>query len=251
MRRPLVNDPLVLASFDELDILMRWLGDRRRRHPRQTALLVGGWAVYMYNPYFGSYDIDLVLSSKARSSAEHFLISKRGFQRDVNPYQGSKGVVLDSHPGKIHIDTAAVGGSDDFEGVRATLEMSSIAREFILFDAGDITVPIPERGRLLLTKLKAAWDRSWRLQHGTSREPNRERNKLEKDFADILALVDPTAGGRELDFIALGASLEQYGFLQGILDRAGRDPGGIRFYGRLSREEAGVAVGELLRLTRR
>ena len=39
---------------------------------------MGGWAVHMYNAYYGSYDIDLMLNSSTRRSLEHHLVTDRG-----------------------------------------------------------------------------------------------------------------------------------------------------------------------------
>jgi hypothetical protein len=46
--------PLVRASYEELLSFLRYF-----RH-FGTPIIIGGWAVYFYNPYYGSVDIDVV-----------------------------------------------------------------------------------------------------------------------------------------------------------------------------------------------
>ena len=50
--------PLVKASYDELVSFVR----HYRHHG--TPIIIGGWAVWFYNPYFGSIDIDVVGPSR-------------------------------------------------------------------------------------------------------------------------------------------------------------------------------------------
>ena len=209
---------------------------------------MGGWAVHMYNAYYGSYDVDLLLNSSTRRSLEHHLVVDRGYRTDEHPFMGRRGVVLDLPEGRVHLDTATMEGRDRFEGVGVALDLATVAEAHTALDLGDVAVPVPERTRLLLMKLKAAWDRGWRLDHGTSPDPDRERGKLVKGLADVLALVDPGSGGRDVDFVLLGTMLERHPFLAGTLRRAGRDPSGIGFYGRMGAEGAGGTVDGLLRL---
>ena len=161
---------------------------------------------------------------------------------------GRRGIALDLPEGRVHLDTATMEGRDRFEGVGVALDLATVAEAHTALDLGDVTVPVPERTRLLLMKLKAAWDRAWRLDHGTSADPDREKGKLIKDLADVLALVDPSAGGREVDHILLGTMLERHPFLAGTLRRAGQDRSGVGFYGRMGADRAGEAVEGLLRL---
>ena len=42
-------------------------------------VLIGGWAVHAYNPWFGSLDIDLISNSKVTGSLKYFL-KKEGFK---------------------------------------------------------------------------------------------------------------------------------------------------------------------------
>jgi len=50
---------------------------------------------------------------------------------------------------------------------------------------GSIRVAVPACGALLIMKLKAVWDRSFRYELGRSPDPEREYSKLVKDNADL------------------------------------------------------------------
>jgi hypothetical protein len=95
MRPPPIDDPTVHDSFSELRHILRWLDERGDPEAPPRAILVGGWAVHAYNPYLGSYDIDLVTNSRTRRSLMHFLTSERGFEKEVDPFSGRVGVMLE------------------------------------------------------------------------------------------------------------------------------------------------------------
>ena len=88
---------------------------REKNEKYPITVLVGGWAVYSYNKWYGSVDIDLVTNSKTRQSLMWYLRNERGFvpQRDeMAPTTVAKNV----HDGKILID---FGSREDiylFEG---------------------------------------------------------------------------------------------------------------------------------------
>ncbi|MDO9036316.1 MAG: hypothetical protein Q7U51_14090 [Methanoregula sp.] len=77
---------------------------------------------------------------------------------------------------------------------------------------------IPNRATLVFLKLKAAWDRTYRVEHNIPIiDSEWEYGKAVKDRADILALIDPNAGGRDVDLETLGSFVSQYPFLRGII----------------------------------
>ena len=102
MRRPSIDIPLIQASFVELEHILGWLEARRRRSTSHRALLVGGWAVHMYNAYYGSFDIDLLMNSSTKKGPEHHLIDDRGSEdggvsvfTDIDPLSTFHGERLD------------------------------------------------------------------------------------------------------------------------------------------------------------
>jgi hypothetical protein len=109
---------------------------------------------------------------------------------------------------------------------RARLEVEGI--EFI---GPDLTL-------LALFKMKAAWDRSYRLETGSSPDPAYERTKLVKDRADVLALLD--AGRGPLDARFAKATLDRFSFLVQVIDDTRADGDAHEFYGIGSDEAAGI-----------
>jgi hypothetical protein len=111
-------------------------------------------------------------------------------------------------------------------------------------------VIVPERTLLMIFKLKASWDRSFRIQNGTSIDEEWERGKLCKDRADILALLDPAAGGTETDISYLGERLNEYSFLGEMLREILNDKDAINMYRRMNQTEAKELIERLLLLAR-
>ena len=89
---------------------------------------------------------------------------------------------------------------------------------------------MPEQTLLIIFKLKAVWDRSFRIQNGTSDDEEWERGKLRKDRADILALIDPEIRGTEIDVQYLGEMLHKYPFLVEMLMEIPDDIDAINMY---------------------
>lgn len=58
-----ISDPLVTESFAELKTVLKWLEEKGENPEEPTTVLIGGWVVYSYNPYFGSIDIDLITNT--------------------------------------------------------------------------------------------------------------------------------------------------------------------------------------------
>jgi hypothetical protein len=46
-----------------------------------TTVLIGGWAVHAYDPWFGSIDIDLITNSRTKQRLKEHLVSTRGYDR--------------------------------------------------------------------------------------------------------------------------------------------------------------------------
>ena len=67
------------ASLKELVEIFRWLRARGEDERNPTTVLIGGWAVYTYNQWYGSVDIDLVTNNRTRQGLMWYLRSKRGF----------------------------------------------------------------------------------------------------------------------------------------------------------------------------
>ncbi len=197
-----------------------------------------------------------------------YLKDERGFVPKRHPMIPNT-VVKNTPEGEIRIDFGSREDICRFEGRTENCPFSlldgqttAVAIEFptraLPFDRGrfdrggfdGFPIIIPTRTLLLLFKLKAAWDRSYRFMNGTSDDPEWEQGKVRKDRADILALLDPAAGGTDVDIQYLGSKLKEYPFLIDILQDIPRDSDAVAMYRRLSPTQARDVIDRLLGLVR-
>lgn len=184
-------------------------------------VLIGGWAVHAYNPWFGSLDIDIITNSKTRSSLKYFLKEQHEFGTyEITPDEKTVAKTLQSGR-KITIDfISKVMG---FEGhmkdtLKSTAYITSLER--INLD-GRVEVVVPKVTVLWAYKLKAAWDRSYRLENELSEDIEWEGGKLTKDYGDIAALMD---GKTPLDPETIGRVFSDFPFLREVIARMKRRP---------------------------
>ena len=152
------------ASLVELIEIFRWLRCRGEDEKHPTTVLVGGWAVYTYNQWYGSVDIDLVTNSKTRQDLMWYLRDERGFtpQRDV---MAPTTVTKNIPEGKILIDFGSREDICRFEGMDEQCPFSLLdGRTEVREVRPGFSVIVPERTLLMTFKLKAAWDRSFRIK---------------------------------------------------------------------------------------
>lgn len=99
---------------------------------------------------------------------------------------------------------------------------------------GGAEIAVPNRSILILLKLKAAWDRSYRIEHGNPFiNEEHERSKWIKDCADLLALIDPNSGGREIDLEILGREVSRFKFLKDVITQIPAIDPARKRYGRM------------------
>lgn len=236
------------ASFEELRHILRWTQSQLPRRP-EACVLVGGWAVYAYNPYLPSIDIDLVLSSKIRARLMNWLRKNRRFERWRPPGAEWQGVRKRAPNGEwVHVDTASRSEEYHFEGRDETLNFDVIAGHVQVEAIDKIEIAVPERGLMVLFKLKAAHDRKTRLKNGASDDPSWEMGKLVKDRSDILSLLDREAGGDAVSVAFLGNQLRTFPFLVEVLREVGRDPDAASRYGRIPPEQCADLIESTVRL---
>jgi len=133
-------------------------------------VLIGGWAVYAFNPYMKSKDIDLLIEKKNFWKLRYFLESL-GFRQTVSKPLDKKGFAMLFEDDKIEIDVydekiAKFKTDEIFENKR--FETGKINSEKVL---------VLEKNLLLILKILSATERL-----GTT--------KGIKDHSDILALFD-------------------------------------------------------------
>lgn len=239
---------VIETSLAEMAAISRWIDDRENPE-NPVMVLIGGWAVYCYNPWYGSIDIDLVTNAGTRQHLMRYLVSDRGFIRRRNPPFKNSVVKLIPPDGEIIIDFIPKNERNCFEGSNETCPMSLLNGRTVTREISPgFSITIPDRSLLLLLKLKAAWDRAYRIQEHTSEREDWENGKLRKDRADILSLIDPGVGGRDLDLMFLGEMIRQYPFLRETFAIIPGDRDALQMYGRMDREIARDVIATVLRL---
>jgi hypothetical protein len=63
--------------MSDLKFIGEKFGSRQYEDGSPRMILIGGWAVDAYNPWFGSIDIDIITSSKMREKIEYALLEER------------------------------------------------------------------------------------------------------------------------------------------------------------------------------
>ena len=239
---------IVDSSNEELQEIARFL-QTREVVASPITVLIGGWAVHSYNPWYGSIDIDLITNARTRNSLKNHLVENRGFVRARN-LDDTKRVEKFIPSGKhIIIDFGNREREDPFEGLSCSLRYDILGGRTEPRAIGDgLFIAVPQRTVLLVLKLKAAWDRNRRITTETSDDIEWERGKLRKDRADILALLDPGAGGFEVDLYWLGERLHTFSFLRGCLSEVAKDVDAVDFYGRMAHDEVERLIEQVLSL---
>ena len=240
---------LMALSLKELRYILEWLTDRSKGSGSSRYVLIGGWAVYSYNPWSRSIDIDLVMNQRTKRGLVHHLRVDRGYVRTGPEHMAGRGLERPTPLGAIRLDTVSFEVSLSFEGEEDELDLAFLKKGVVTGEVEGLPVPVPSRSMLLVMKLKAAWDRQWRVDNGSSPDPEWERTKALKDLADVLALVDPERGGMDLDVDVIGVQLEDHPVLRTVLERIGSEPLAAIRYG-IPQELATGTVGRLLALTR-
>jgi hypothetical protein len=245
--QPYSVDPRIFdESLDELDMILQWVTEREGRKGAQNTFLVGGWAVYAYNDTLKSIDVDLVTNSDTRNSLKHFLTSENGYK----PYTDESGTTISKRTdyGEIIIDFATTSDPCNFLGRTESLSFSEISNRYREIPIRSVNARIPERTLLLLYKLKAAHDRTYKIDHSLYRDPEWGQGKLVKDYADVIALLDPARGGRNIDLYYLGDKLKEWNFLRDYLAGIPGQRESIDRYGKMDRTDVERLIDNLLSL---
>jgi hypothetical protein len=244
---------IIDASREELAWIFRWVHDHGEDPESPVTVLIGGWAVYCYNPWYGSVDIDIITNNRTRQHLMKFLRDTRGFVPQRHPVIRNT-VVKNSPEGAILIDFGSREDVCRFDGRSEICPFSLLDGQTTIMriETGGSSVPVivPTRALLLLYKLKAAWDRSHRLQTASSPDAEWEQGKVRKDQADILALLDPAAGGSDIDVHYLGSRLSEFPFLMEVLREIPYNGEAVAMYRRLSPAQARDIVDRLIGLVR-
>ncbi len=243
---------IITMSFEELKFILGWIREQEEVIDNPITVLIGGWAVDAYNSWYGSVDVDLVTNSRTKNTLKQVLKQERGYEsyripgsiNTVSKPTGDNGIreiIIDF----ILRERLKFEGTDiylDFDIPNEHTEVREIR--------GGISAVVPKRSMLLTLKLKASWDRSYRLNSETSTVPDWELGKLIKDYADIIALLDPRHGGTEIDLNFLGEKLNEFDFLRECLRRIPENHDAIGKYNRMDHRTVRETIERLLQLTK-
>lgn len=231
-------EKIARRSLDELKAIFSWLNARESHLEAPTTILVGGWAVHSYNDYWGTIDIDIITNNKTKKSLKEYLLDHRDYHPDP---ETANSVYKETIHGRVIIDIAN-RGDDRFEGDQGKLDLSIVDGNTVIGDLEGIMVPIPSRTVLLMMKIKAAWDRSWRIENKKSDDLEWDRSKLIKDRADIISLID--VEDEVVDIDQLGKYFQEYQFLERVLDEFIDSKPAFEKYG-IEREKANKLLKDL------
>jgi len=194
---------LAEQSFKELLAILEWFSSFS-----YIPVLIGGWAVFVYNSYFGSVDIDLV----GPNMGGNFLDAVERYER-THGYEEATSAGLgievayrkpitkeNEFHGYVEIDVctyeADTGSFHEAANTKLPYVLCDSKKHVQKVEFNAVaTAYVPCKPLLFLYKLKALRDRSFDLRtRGASM--NRERRnwmqtKAEKDSADLIALLDP------------------------------------------------------------
>lgn len=164
-------NPVIAASLEEL----RYISELIRKYEDRTVprtVLIGGWAVHSYNAWYGSIDIDLITDSRGRKRMIDRLVGERDFVYHRSP-DDSRSIRKTVSPGRtVVLDLGRRDVPDPFEGGMGGISYNVLdGRTEWREVAPEAEMPMPDRTLLLLLKLKASWDRRYRLAKGTSHDP--------------------------------------------------------------------------------
>ena len=186
------------------------------RHFRHfgAPVIIGGWAVYFYNPYYGSVDIDVVGPSLRGSFDEIIEGYERSHGYEIMQQDPLGTEITASKPiytkggkkvGDMEIDACAyerTSASPFHEDGSKRLPYSLCDRDGCRREATltrDAVCYVPTKALLVLFKVKARRDRSYDIRtKGATMNPDRLawlRGKVAKDGSDIIALLDPKERG--------------------------------------------------------
>lgn len=231
------------ASLKELQRILTWLDEAGH----EDTVLIGGWAVQAYNMWYGSVDIDLVATSDGRDALHQHLRSQGYGEGGLFEEEGFG---LNHTAGRIVVETFNRAHNQPFESRkdhRLNFDVLDEPGQTVTGEIDGVAAKIPSREVLLAFKLKAAWDRNRRLQEDRSPDPSYEQDKLVKDRADVLALIDPDEGVKQIDLAWMSEFYEDHPFIVETTRKVYRTSDGPGLY-EISQDEAERWVERLLDL---
>ncbi len=184
----LYYEEITTATYQELHRVGEWFNRLFGYHP----VLVGGWAVFHYNPAgLGSRDIDLIFPDRRiKDRAVNQYMLSHGYERErrseleenyVLPVTTTRGVE------RVYLDVATVQDANRVHGADVELPWKLAYDHQVPAQVGDTDFFVPSPEVLLLLKAKAAVDRGYDAKRVF--DPFLLQQKGWKDYYDIASLL--------------------------------------------------------------
>jgi hypothetical protein len=206
-----VNLTLATAGYkirNELLVELRRLTGWFNLNYGTNIIVIGGWAVFSYNPYLGSFDIDCVGPREPFYAQLDLYMTSHGYElvkRDqigLTKFFVKRVFEKNSYIGDVHIDACSFDDGNYFKEDNTKRLPYGLCAKTEYINRREINgtfIWVPKKELLFLYKLKALRDRNWVLANGQLNpgEKNYLQGKIDKDKMDLLALLDPRHGPLE------------------------------------------------------
>jgi hypothetical protein len=266
------NPELVKSSYEELKRFVRFIGQW------SVPTIIGGWAVYFYNPYSGSIDIDVVgrgykgdLDVAITKFEEHYHYTPKDVSEDARINLGLNVVLFkrisDNQGNEIPMEIDCCTFENEqakkfSEDPNKELPYSLCEKEdyrngLNLGGEKNCFCFLPRKELLFLFKMKASRDRAHNLQLGrATMNPTRRawlEGKVRKDRTDMIALLDPSPSNpllvQSIDpklFHKISTLQDLDSMVQDSLEKLNEDDEAVTTYGKgLTREMLKTWIAQL------
>lgn len=223
------------STLQELKNVGRWFNTLYGSFP----MVIGGWAVWLYNPLgYGSRDIDLLFPERRMKErlANQYLAANGYVLKRRSPFEEQfvKEVVTSKGTEEIYLDACSVEDGNVVRGTRVEIPWRLAFQHSELMELRGLRFYVPRPEVLIMLKAKAALDREYDRKRAY--DAYYLDSKIAKDYHDVVSLLKSC----EFDSRLLNESLESTGFggmFKDVLERAadrkdvvsdhGLDKGGI------------------------
>ena len=221
-----------------------------------TIIVIGGWAVFSYNPYLGSFDIDCVGPREPFYAQLDLYMASHGYelvkrdQTGLTKFFVKHATKEGTRIGDIHIDACSFEDENCFkENVAKKLPYGLCAKKDYINrrQIDDTFVWVPLKELLFLYKLKALRDREWTFKHEklADEENYYFQGKIAKDKTDLLALLDPRYGAQDSAIISEIVKRLDLEFVMSRIKDLPRDQDAIQDY-RAKKEDVELWTSKIL-----
>lgn len=235
-------EELTKFTLQELKTIGQWFNRFYGNYPT----VIGGWAVWLYNPLgYGSKDIDLLFPERRMKErlVNQYLAANGYVLKRVSAFEEQfvKEVVTSERKEEIYLDACSAEDTNRVHGTSMEIPWRLAIRHGELKDLEGLKFYVPKPEILIMLKAKAALDR----EHDRKRtfDAYYLDSKIVKDYYDVLSLLKVC----DFDSRLLSESLGSTGFREMIMDVVERvaEKKDILDSHELSKEDVGELIREL------